>query len=208
MKNLLIISLVYFLVAWGMVAAKKYSDFVKVDARENESVVHLLMQRSTCSGFIVGKNVIATASHCISYNGQAITKGKVVYTDNVAVDFKVIKIGGTFAGNDWALLQADTGTREVLKFMIDVPHVGDIVKSIGHPNGVPYQVESIGQIVFVGQVYRMACKNYPGESGSPVLDSNNEVIGILSATYSAVPLTVITPIAPLARTFFQLGYIQ
>lgn len=175
-----------------------------------ESVVKLDMDNmSTCTGFILSKNVLGTASHCILDSGNEKVTGTVVFTDKTRKPFKILAYGGMYASQDWALIAAETGDRRPLRFNIDTPTIGMFTVSIGHPHGNVQQETSFGMLMSIGQTLRISGVNFPGESGSPILfRDSEEVIGILSATYRVAPVTIATPIAPLARKFFELGFTQ
>lgn len=174
---------------------------------EDERVVRLFIDNKSCTGFVVAKNVLATAAHCISQPAP-IKEAIAEFTDGSEKPFKVIAQGGTAAGQDWALLKTDTGKRPPFQFAITPPTLGEMVASVGHPYGVPEQLMTYGMIMRLDNMIHTAQTNYPGESGSPLIDRGGQVMGIVAAINVQAPVTYVTPIGVLARKLFQLGHIQ
>lgn len=159
-------------------------------------VVKLLIGNYTCSGFIAGKNIIATAAHCVHKIPQG-SRQIVQFIDSPPVNFKTLVVGSLIPGSDYALLSADTGDRSPVEFNFVPLHAFTIVHVIGHPHGVPEEILSTGMVMHVGEMIVLAGVNYPGESGSPLFTEEGLVVGIVSAISLRAPVTYVTPIRPV-----------
>jgi len=173
----------------------------------DEAVVRLEINNSLCSGFVVAKDLIATAAHCVARK-TPITHALVNFLDGTDVPFKVVAKGSVQAGHDWALVSADTREIVPIPFNIALPTPGMVVASVGHPHGVIEQWMTFGMVMQVGKVIILAEINYPGESGSVIMDQGGNAIGILSAVNLQTPVAYITPIEILASKMYELGYTQ
>lgn len=95
------------------------------------------------------------------------------------------KIIGTelndFTKKDWALVELDrpvTGRRP-LKLVNSKPQKDDEVFVIGTPSGLPLKVATGKVLAKRINFFRTNLDTFTGNSGSPVLNNQNEVIGIL-----------------------------
>lgn len=170
-------------------------------------IVRLEIDSHLCTGFVVAKDLIATASHCVLQK-EPIKLALVDFIDGRYETFKVVAVGGLYAGNDWALLKSNTEEIEPIPFSIVPPVPGLMVASIGHPHGIKEEIMTFGMVTAVGRMIQLAEINYPGESGSPIIDQGGQVIGVLSAVNIQAPVAYVTPIEVLAKKLFQLGYVQ
>lgn len=156
----------------------------------------------TCSGFLVGDDLLVTAGHCIrtqkdceslswvfDFKLEEKTKRAKVAIDknNVFKCKKVIdsKLEGKGENlRDFALIQLDRKTkRKPLRFRTSGKIAsGTNLVLIGHPSGLPQKVAPSGR-VFDNKSKRFFKTNvdsFGGNSGSPVFNKNtNKVEGIL-----------------------------
>ncbi len=154
---------------------------------------------ANCSGFLVDKNKLVTAGHCIEdatdcANNSWVFDYKVDYSDQgkVIVDkskvYKCKKIISrdlnTTTKNDYALIELEevVTDREPLKFRkTGKAKVGDKLVVIGHPSGLPSKIADGAKIRSTGSVFFNAnLDTYGGNSGSAVFNATTGVIeGIL-----------------------------
>lgn len=154
---------------------------------------------ANCSGFLVGKNKLVTAGHCMrnqsACNGSVwVFDYKVDYADQakVVVDtsnvYKCKRIISqtldSSTKDDYALieLERDAEDREPLKFRTEgAPKKGDNIVVIGHPSGLPTKIAGGAAIRSVNSVYFQAnLDTYGGNSGSAVFNADTGLIeGIL-----------------------------
>jgi len=173
-----------------------------------------------CTGFLVGPDLLMTAGHCASNHSEVIdssegyceayswlfdyvqtSKGKVktkkVSTDNLykckRIVYAVLKEEGD--QKDFALIQLDRPVtkRSYLKLAKSAAKVGDPVTMIGAPLGLPLKFTSNAKVLkndVKAATFSTNLDAFQGNSGSPVFNSKNEVLGILvGGTPNAVTYT-------------------
>ncbi len=133
------------------------------------------------SGFVVGKNMIATNVHVIK-GAHAVTANfqngrSVVVTGLVTQDTPL----------DIAIVYADTTGVRPLIFALDPAHVGDPVVAVGSPRGLEGSI-STGIISGLreqngSRVVQTTAPISPGSSGGALLDVYGQVLGITSFYY-------------------------
>lgn len=90
--------------------------------------------------------------------------------------------------NDVAILRVDGDHLPALSFATTPPKKGDIIRFIGNPlsfNGIVNEGHVLEPIVLDGwphEVMMMKAPVYRGNSGSPVFNEQNDVIGVIFAT--------------------------
>ena len=151
-----------------------------------------------CTVFLVKPNVVVTAGHCVdscsNINNQNFLKRivfgfkmedksnptKIVENKNIYEVEKVLvrKIGGV----DYAVITLDRdveGIKPVKLASKDVKK-GDKVYLIGYPTGLPIKYAPNAKVLSVGSTsFKASVDAYGGNSGSPVFNLDNEVVGIL-----------------------------
>ena len=157
---------------------------------------------SQCTGFIVSKDIIATAGHCIKDDASA--KNSVFIFDfrmpsegSLPSDELIIDNGRIFrgvellgrqevsGGLDWALVRVDreiTG-RKVLELRTNASISNNSgVYTIGHPCGLPAKIADNAQVLYNSspEFFVADLDTYGGNSGSPVFSAiTHQVEGIL-----------------------------
>lgn len=160
------------------------------------SVVLMFTDHGACSGFIVGRGLVATAGHCIS---PADLHQFVRFIDGVTVPYKVIAYTFTEAGfEDWAVVMADTGTRPYYEIDDSPLERRQVVTHIGHPLGTDLEYSVWGMVIgSSGYEIALGTTAIEGESGSPVIDAANRVVGILTCTGRPFPVATACTVGPL-----------
>jgi V8-like Glu-specific endopeptidase len=86
-------------------------------------------------------------------------------------------------GADFALIELDRPVLNTpyLKMERIIPRQNSFVSMIGHPDGLPKVFSDRGRVFHQGTslYYEATLDSFGGNSGSPVLNRNNEVVGIL-----------------------------
>ena len=134
------------------------------------------------SGFVVGPSgLIVTNNHVVA--GGAFWKVQIG-TDPTLLDARLL---GVSECNDLAVLKVD-GTFPALTLATTPPEVGEQIFVAGHPNGDPYTLTNgiVAKPPYpddtawasVTQEIQITAQTYPGNSGSPVVDTAGQVIGI------------------------------
>lgn len=153
---------------------------------------------STCTGFLVAPDKLITAGHCIR-NESDCEEAQWVFDYKLKTEKedsvgslpqnsvysckRVVKSSlGIFIKKDWSLIELDRKVmgRTPLKLNTQKPSKNDKVFTIGTPSGLPLKVAT-GSVrsVKIGNYFRTTLDTFAGNSGSPVFNASNEVIGIL-----------------------------
>lgn len=150
-----------------------------------------------CTVFLVNKKTVVTAGHCADDMREILTK-KIVFgfvmnsyrgystsfhESNVFGIKRVISQSlNPYTKSDYAVLELDRECNHIdpVKVSLNGAKHGDNVYLIGHPSGLPLKYTPNGEVTYVGPVYFKATVDaFAGNSGSPVFNKNNEVVGIL-----------------------------
>jgi TPR repeat protein len=86
---------------------------------------------------------------------------------------------------DLALIKTDARNHPYIELADDDPEKGNKVKVVGHPMGVIHLIESTGSVKSPGSLEDIMILNnpaMPGNSGSPVFNKENQLVGILTRT--------------------------
>lgn len=152
-----------------------------------------------CSGFLIGKDTLATAGHCMTTQSDcnenswvfdyAITqknqKDIVIPSSSVYKCKQIIKsVQDPSTMEDYAIVKLDREVteREPLKFRTSgKPSVGDKLVVIGCPTGLPLKISDNAKVRKLENVYFSAnLDTYGGNSGSAVFNSETGIVeGIL-----------------------------
>ena len=159
------------------------------------SVVHLLWQQTDensgefvstrGSGFFVGSNMVVTNLHCVA--GAPSVTTEIVSTERT---FPVEGVAAYDIENDLVILKV-TGEGVPLSLGdSDTVQIGDAVCAVGHPGG---KKGVVTQVTIHG--IRNSDKRFeiegafdPGQSGSALLNSTGEVIGVAVSASFFIPV--------------------
>lgn len=153
----------------------------------------------SCSGFLVGEDLLVTAGHCIKNSFDCSSNAWVFdYKMDYAGQTKIsVSKDSVFrckeilsqalersSKMDYALIKLDRKVegRRPLKFRTSgKPRVGDSLVVIGHPSGLPTKIADGASIRNVNDVFFVAnLDTYGGNSGSAVLNIDTGLVeGIL-----------------------------
>ncbi len=158
-----------------------------------------------CTGFLVGPDLIATAGHCMVNTGESRDEtdlycksfswlfdfNEATNTENVSsenhytckrVIYAVKDEGAPF--RDFALVQLTRPVKGRTPFKLSAAPIGktETLSMVGHPFGLPAKL-SRGARTLVNNPRRgsflTSLDAFEGNSGSPVFNAKNEVVGIL-----------------------------
>jgi len=158
---------------------------------------------SSCSAFLVAPNIVITAGHCIDgktedqlsgirfvfgYWMESSSDAKLnVPEENVYSIGKVIHSEySKLNAIDYAIIELDRDVTvaEPLKISEKEVKVGDQVYIIGYPNGLPLKYAPNAEVYRVNQQSFVASLDaFKGNSGSPVFNSEGEIVGVYITTY-------------------------
>ena len=151
------------------------------------------------SGFFVQKDLIVTNIHVVALATSVTVELVDPKTESIIRTFAVKSVTAFDAKNDLVVLRIDEKGTPLLIGDSDSVKSGDIVQTVGYPNGKFKVTEgAIHSIRRYDKRIRMKAEIYNGNSGGPVLNSNEQVIGIAVSSednYSLViPANTLTPI--------------
>ena len=165
-----------------------------------------------CTGFLVGEDLLVTAGHC-SVNHSEIRNETENYCDaytwlfdftaqtnvkriakrniyNCKEIIYAIELEVDGFSHDFALIRLDRKVigRKPLKIATSKISMNDSVTMIGHPMGMPMKYTSNASVFdeSVGRSFHTNLDAFAGNSGSPVFNKNDEVVGVLIAGNPAV----------------------
>jgi hypothetical protein len=151
-----------------------------------------------CTGFLVKKDVIATAGHCACE--KTVTDLRIVFgykmldpytpvtqlsNENIYRGVKIIhKVHRREVNkSDWALVQLDREVegQEIVKLSKDEITYKQPIYVMGHPSGLPLKYAPGAKVRgFEDAFFTADLDTYMGSSGSPVFNADtHEVIGIV-----------------------------
>jgi serine protease Do len=143
---------------------------------------------SLCTAFVVKKNVLVTAKHCIRPKTNITAQFELPLPPVIVA----VHALATKDGEDWAILTGET-PNQITPFTVSptLPGQTAMVYSVGYPtNHAVMPPDVTGQYLSRGRylVYDptrggllLYLPLYPGESGGPILDDTGKVVGIISA---------------------------
>ncbi len=154
---------------------------------------------ASCSGFLVGEDLLVTAGHCIKnqtscnaykwvfdYKVDHETQGKVSVGENSVYGCKEIvnRALDSWSKDDWALIRLDRAVtdRRFLEYRKSgEPEVGANLVVIGHPTGLPTKIADGANIrELKGTYFTANLDTYGGNSGSAVFNADTGVVeGVL-----------------------------
>lgn len=151
----------------------------RVSSRNIESMVFVKTKQGVGSGFHVtigNENFVVSNAHVVE-NAAAIVltdiKGAVLKIKTVEFSDK----------SDMVRFRVEETSMKPLTIRTSMPAIGEQVYVCGNSSGANVVTEIYGKVVGVGpSEIEVDAKFVPGNSGSPMLDENNEVIGV--ATYA------------------------
>jgi serine protease Do len=167
---------VLFVLLFSGVSGYSKTVFIRCEPTENGS-------GGACgSGFFISKSRILTANHVVD------SKNFRVEFDNKYFPVKIIKRD---KNSDLALLQIDFESDSFYKISESSPLINEEVRCKGFPRGIWTRCVSVGKVRKFSKSkhpdsdrFVLQCNVWmnviPGMSGGPLLNSNNEVVGVLS----------------------------
>ena len=163
------------------------------------------------SGFLISEDgFILTHAHVVL--GAALLR-VFVPGDTNPISGRVV---ATDECSDVALVKVEGSDFPVLEFARGVPEVDGAVRALGYAYGATTMGETVGSVIDIdgsgasdwaalAHTIQHSAEIHPGNSGGPLLDANNLVVGINYAGDSAggawaVPISLVTPIISQMRT--------
>lgn len=160
-------------------------EILKLGNSLKDSIVIVRSDDGLGTGFFVSNNgCIITNSH-VTDGSNTIT---VEIVDGTILTGELLKEGdhtanlyGNIAAQDIALVKVDYNSIPI-KFSSSLPTVGEKVVSVGHPGLLGKWVMVTGSFKETNHVnneYRFTLPAFPGSSGSPIVNMDSELVGLL-----------------------------
>ena len=154
------------------------------------SVPQVVQINESCSGFIADYGFVVTARHCI----DGMPLASIKFYDGLRIPFVVAKIGKDMDTFDYAVLTGDTRGITPLKITAKIPAEGELCAHIGHGGASPQQLMIRCQVGantgYMRGYIKLNSTAIGGDSGSMVINDNEEVFGILVRSRFPVPITL------------------
>ncbi len=183
---------------------------VNADARARSALdkahaatVRLDFVNGVCSGTVIGKRAILTATHCFKAgSGTPTINGSAVTITKRADD-----------GNDHTIIWTDRTYSSIAKLAREPVQAGDRVRIWGNPAGLR-DVLRTGQMIGVNterpeQPLLMFDFNaFLGESGSAIFNDRGEIVAVLSGLYNLTEQGAYAKIAVALPLNFEAKDLQ
>lgn len=141
-----------------------------------------------CTGFIMEKNIILTANHCIQGTGIASPAGKFVIKTSDGKKHQVKRVLGFNAKRDYAYLEMEGMESYGHLEFSDAYSIGDKVFTVGNAHG---QGVAIREGILANETpdrndpnvkfLRYSAAASPGNSGGPLVDPYGRVVSLVFA---------------------------
>lgn len=175
-----------------MLKTKSYMDLSRMCGQE---AFGEQPQAGYCTGFAIAGNLVATAGHCLTrpigsyylvfdFHLSAKTKPRVSF--DASQVYSVVKVRDSLSNNkeylDHAVLEVDhlIPADRIANLKSATLKEKDALYVAGHPAGLPLKIAGNSTVHQADARYFVAdADTYAGNSGSPVFDASNCVVGIL-----------------------------
>ena len=176
------------------------ADFEKAKTfRRRQATVRVGVASQSATGFFVDRDKIATNIHVVAWTGFILAQ-----SIDKETDWRVEGVTAFDMKNDLVILKVVGKGVPLPLGDSDTVQSGEAVSAVGYPEG-KYTVSegTLHSIRDSDKWLQMNVKISPGNSGSPVINSKGQVIGIVSATED--PYSYATPSNVLKALLAQLG---
>lgn len=163
-------------------------------------VAQIVKVNDRCTGWVAFPNVVVTAAHCI-FNPE---RPQVIkFNDGAYYKFELIEMG-ELGPKDYALLRGDTRGIDPIP-LGEEPEVGGQCYWAGYGGARAQQYALRCQVQSRHPQYEdwihIAGEAIGGDSGSPLMDSEGRVFGIVVAGFVDTPVSFATDIAYVREAY-------
>ena len=176
--------LIFVVIIWGFIGLTFILDSKPVDVVKLKAIDGY-GDSWEGTAFFVEDNLLVTAGHCVD-GAESIT---LVTVDGIEIEADNWYLEDTGIA-DIGIIEVNTPTVEK-RAAFDDAKVGETVIAIGNPlcyfpvvtQGIISAVNVVDDFTYGKNVFITDCPIVPGNSGCPIIDKNNNVLGVCSWAY-------------------------
>jgi S1-C subfamily serine protease len=136
-----------------------------------------------CSGVVIGKNYLLTASHCMVDEDLVMKKDKFTVSNASGEIIALGKPAGVNTRMDWGLLEGNFSAFPAAPLVTTRIPQGEVA-ACGYPQG-SHDLMCSPLVTVINDTFFIKCQGviFPGMSGGPVFDAQGNVVGLNVAVY-------------------------
>lgn len=186
-----------------------YGPYPKYEVATSIPGIVKVLTEGWCSGFVLDSSHIGTARHCVNLFHQNDLYVTVEFMNGARLPFRISAVGNDLEGHDVAILYGNTIGTEPLVISKHLPEMNSACFHAGFGGGNPNQMGIpciFNKMVKEGNgVYIELMSNaVPGDSGSPVINLEHEIAGVVVRTAYPTPAAYAIPSPVLLQLYKQV----
>lgn len=204
MRAILLFIVLFFLILPSLLASDRRREERPVHVQEVVSILSGdLRTPQECTGFIVAKDIVVTAAHCLS---EKVGIKIVGFADGRKEAFQVLKVSDTPSPyTDFAILKVNTAALSAAA--LERGKVTPLTPTIQFRYSLEDEHQYImpGMYMLTTDAVWISSIALPGDSGGPVMSAESEkVIGLVTQSLYPIPVTRAVPIERVLAALAEL----
>ncbi len=163
------------------------------------------IRATSCEGVGVGSGFLLD-SHTIVTNRHVVEGAEKLAVETFLGDELTVDVASQGGLADLAVVKVEKGIGQNAHLAPADPSTGTRIRAFGYPRGGPMKItrgrvdDYVSDIRLgnLGKVMRSDVDIQPGNSGGPVLDEQDRVVGVVYAIERSTNLSLIVPVSTLA----------